>query len=94
MSRGECWLPESRKARAFLVLTEIAKPPAPPAQPPIKGTLGAVGPGERVAWRFSVKTRNDLVQIRNLLTIGAVHALGERGFDELIDIPIQNRRRV
>jgi len=35
--------------RAFLVLTEIAKPPAPPAQPPIKGTLGAVGPGERVA---------------------------------------------
>ena len=28
----------------------LSEPPAPPARPPINGTLWEVGPGERVAW--------------------------------------------
>jgi len=50
LQRKRIWTKLNRKcSRLFHVMTE---PPAPPAQPPIKGTLGAVGPGERVAWRF------------------------------------------
>jgi len=72
----------------------MTEPPAPPARAAHKGYPRGGWAGGAGGLAISVKTRNDLVQIRNLLTIGTMHALGERGFDELIDIPIQNRRRV
>ena len=83
-----------QKLPAKLLYIEEPGLPAPPAQPPIDGTFGVVGPGERVAGPFNGKrlTRPPLPSEpdieRAFATVALVgrreahHPLAERGIGE------------